>query len=82
MTKTITLSQKEFREAEKLIDLVRNAADSIVLIGDGMQERHGGDCQEAQALFYIGDSLKQQLLQIQDLLGEGIQIARKLQSAQ
>ena len=82
MTKMITLSEKEYREAEELLIHVINAADSIVLIGDGMQSRHGQDCEEAQALFYIGDSLRKQLTQIQDLLGEGIQIARKLQNTQ
>lgn len=61
----------EWRNMDTLLDKMQNAPDSIFLIGEGMAQMHGNDCAEAQALYYISDSLKKDLKKLQEYLYSG-----------
>ena len=64
----MNVNLEALNEAEDIITRVVNAADSIIMIGEGIAQRHGTDCEEANALFYIGDTLRSQLEQVEKLL--------------
>ena len=61
----------EFDNMDTLLDRLLNAPDSIYLIGEGMASMHGQDCREAQALYYLSDSLRKDLRQLQRYLYDG-----------
>ena len=61
----------EWDNMDALINKMQNAPDNIFLIGEGMAQRHGNDCAEAQALYYVSDSLKKDLKRLQSFLYAG-----------
>ncbi len=65
------LEDTAYWNMEYLIEKLLNAPDTVYLVGDGMQQRYNNNCQEAQALFYISDSLRRDLLQLQEYFHDG-----------
>ncbi len=78
----MTFDKEEWRNMDTLLDKLVNAPDSIYFIGVGMSELHGRDCAEAQALFYISDSLRRDLKQLQEYLYSGARKGQALEKAQ
>jgi len=75
----MNFDKEEFRNMDTLLDKLLNAPDSILMIGEGMASLHGRDCSEAQALFYISDSLRKDLHQLQDYLYAGVKKGHELE---
>ena len=71
----------EWRNMDTLLDKMLNAPDSIFLIGEGMAQMHGNDCAEAQALYYVSDSLKKDLKKLQEYLYDGIRKGEAMEKA-
>ena len=71
----------EWRNMDTLLDKMLNAPDTIYLIGEGMAQMHGNDCTEAQALFYVSDSLKKDLKKLQEYLYDGIRKGEAMEKA-
>ena len=66
------IDKAEWRKLDTLLDRMQNAPDTIFLIGEGMAQMQGNDCTEAQALYYVSDSLKKDLKKLQEYLYAGI----------
>ena len=55
-------------QADCQLAQIRDSADALLLIADGLDERCGKDSEEGRGVHYMAESLKQQVTALQELV--------------
>ncbi len=64
----MNITSDKLFQADCQMALIRDSADALLLIADGLDERCGKNSEEGRGVHYIAESLKQQVTALQELL--------------
>ena len=62
------ITYEKINQVDYQLALIRDSADALLLIADGLNERCGKDSEEGRGVHYIAESLRQQVTCLQELL--------------
>ena len=62
------ITYEKVNQADYQLALIKDLADALLLIADGLDERCGKDSEEGRGVHFIAESLKQQVTALQELL--------------